>query len=219
MRISYVILTLLIFISCSSTKSLTTEQIVGKYQWHGVYGIRSTIELKADQTFEYNWQTGLISGTTFGIWKRDENKITLNSKLQPPENEIQNFEIIRIEKYKSDSLSIKVIGYDNESLPSAFCVLMKDGLVLTGAGTDLQGETKLPKSEADSLIISFIGYKTISIPPDSSISKYIFKMEEGDEYYEYFTDETWTYKDGRLYDPSIKKDKYVKKNYYERIKK
>jgi hypothetical protein len=197
---------------------LTTEQISGKYQWNGVYGIGSTIELKTDQTFEYNWQTGLIGGTTFGTWEKEGTRITLNSNLQPPKNGTEDFEIIETEKKESDSLLIKVIGPDNESVPFVDCVLKEDTSTLTGASTDFQGQTKLPKLDADSLIISFTGYKTIRHRLDSSFSTYVFKMEEGNEYYEYFTDETWTYKNGRLYDPSIKKDKYVKKDYYEKIK-
>ena len=197
---------------------MTTEQIVGKYQWNGVYGVGSIIKLEADQTFEYNWQTGLIGGTSIGTWKIEGNKITLNSDLQPPEKGIQNFEIIETTKNESDSLSIKVLGPDNENVPFANCVLKQDTLTVTGASSDFQGEVMLPKLEADSLIISFIGYKTIRHTLDSSVSNYIFKMEERNEYYEYFTDETWVYKKWRLYDPSIKKDKYVKKNYYERIK-
>ena len=197
---------------------MTTEQIVGKYQWNGVYGVGSTIKLEADQTFEYNWQTGLIGGTSIGTWKKEGNKITLNSDLQPPEKGIQNFEIIETTKNESDSLSIKVLGPDNENVPFANCVLKQDTLTVTGASSDFQGEVMLPKLEADSLIISFIGYETIRHTLDSSVSNYIFKMEERNEYYEYFTDETWVYKNWRLYDPSIKKDKYVKKNYYERIK-
>jgi hypothetical protein len=218
LRTSFIILTFLIFISCSSTKNLTREQIIGRYQWNGVYGVISTIKLKADQSFEYNWQIGLIGGTTFGTWEREGSKIILNSELQPFENGIETFEIIKAERKNSDFLSVKIIGPDNESVPFAACVLKQDTTTLKGVSTDFQGETKLPKLEADSLIISFVGYKTIRHKIDQSISTYVFKMEEGNDFYEYFTNETWTYKNGRLYDPSIKKDKYVKKDYYEKIK-
>lgn len=207
----------MIFVSCSTTKNLTTEQIIGKYQWNGIYGAESTIELKADQTFKYNWQTGLIGGTTFGTWEREGAKIILNSELQPSENGIQKFEITNTGSKKSDLLSIKVVGPGNESVPFATCVLKNDTTTLKEASTDLQGEAELPGLEADSLIISFVGYKTIRYKLDSSISTLVFKMEEGNEYYEYFTNETWTYKNERLYDPSIKKDKYVKKDYYEKM--
>ena len=217
LRNIFPILTFLIFISCSSTKNLTTQQITGKYKWNGIYGIGSTIELKADQTFEYNSQIGLIGSTTFGTWEKEGIQITLNSNLQPPENGIDNYEIIETEKNESDFLFIKVIGPDNESVPFAACFLKQDTVTLTGASTDFQGITNLPMLKADSLIISFIGYKTIRHRLDSSFSAYIFKMKERSECYEYFTDEKWTFKNGRLYDPSIKKDKYVRKDYYERI--
>jgi hypothetical protein len=217
LRISFTILTFLIFVSCSTTKNITTEQIIGKYQWSGVYGVGSTIEIQEDQTFEYNWQAGLMRGTTFGTWERDGNKIILTSEMQPSKNGIENFEIISTERKSSDSLSIKVISPYKETVPFAACILKKDTTTLAGVSTDFQGETKLPKLEADSLIISLLGYKTIRHKLDHSISTYVFKMEEGNDYYEYFTGETWTYKNGRLYHSSIKKEKYVKKDYYEKI--
>lgn len=197
---------------------MTAEQLLGKYQWHGFYGIASNITLNKDSTFIYNWQTGLIGGTTSGTWQREGAKITLNSDIQPTENGTEDYEIIEAKKNKSESLLIKVMGPDNKNLPFAACDLKKDTTTLTGASTDLQGVTKLPKLEADSLIISFIGYKTIRHLLDSSVTSYVFKMEEGNDYYEYFTEEIWKYKSGRLYDSSIKKDKYVKKDYYEKIK-
>jgi len=219
MKKLFVILTSLIFVSCSSTKHLTSEQIIGKYQWDGFYGVGSTIELKEDQTFEYNWQAGLIWGTTFGTWEREGTKIILNSEIQPSENGIENFEIIRTERRSSDSLSIKVFGTDNETVPFADCVLKGDTTTLARASTDFQGETMLPRLDvADSLIISFVGYKLIRHKLNSTISTYVFKMKEANHYYEYFTNETWTYRNGRLYYPSIRKDRYVKKNYYKRLK-
>jgi hypothetical protein len=218
LRTLYTILTILIFVSCSSNKNLTNEQVIGKYQRNGNYGLEYTIELKEDQTFEYNWQMGLISGTTFGTWKKEETKIIFNSERQPSEKGIEDYEIIMTEKKNYDSLSIKVVGPNNEPLHFATCALKVDTTTLIGTPTDIEGETKLPKLEsADSLTISFIGYETIRHKLDSSISRYEFKMKEG-SYYKYFTNETWTYKNGRLYNPSIKKNEYVKKNYYEKIK-
>ena len=40
-------------------------------------------------------------------------------------------------------------------------------------------------------------------------------MQEENNPYHYFTDEKWTVKDGKLYDFSIRKNKWVKNNYYE----
>jgi len=212
------IMTLLTLVSCSTTNNLTTEQIIGKYLWNGVYDVGSSIELKSDKTFEYKWHTGLIGGITFGNWKKEGNIIILNSDLERPQDGTEDFEIVKTVSKNTDSLSIRVISPKNESVPFATCVLKTDTNTLAEASTDFQGETKMPRLKADSLIISFLGYKTIRHQLDSSKSHYEFKMKEENEYYEYFTDETWTLRSGRLYDPSIKKNKYVKKNYYERIK-
>ncbi len=195
---------------------MTTNDIVAKYQWkEDIYGVGSSIELKENQTFEYNWQTGLIGGTTCGTWKREGNKISLKSEFQPSQKGT-DYEIIKSENHNLDTLKIKVFSSDNEILSFASCVLQLDKKTIAYTSTDLQGIATLPKVTADSLIISFIGYKTIQHPLNKNMTYYELKMKESDEYYEYVTNEIWIYKNDRLYDLSIKKDKF-KKNYYERI--
>lgn len=212
------ILTFLTLLSCSSTKKLMNKDIIGKYQWKGIYGVGSSIELKKDKTFEYNWQTGLVWGTTFGTWKREGKKIILNSELQPSPSGIEDYEIIKTETNSSDSITIKILNPENEPLPFADCVLKSDTSIVTGTSTNLQGEARFSLTKADSLIVMFVGYKTIRHKLDHEVTRYVFKLEEVNEFYEYFTNDTWTYKKDRLYDPSIKKGRYIKKEYYEKMK-
>ena len=202
--------------SCSTTKNLTENKILGTYHWTGIYGVGASIELKKDGVFEYNWVTGLINGTTIGTWTLEGRKIKLNSEFQPDTNLNQDFEIISTEKSDTGLLTLKVLDSNGSPVYFARCFLEHNNKVIESSTTDLNGFAKLNKLDSDSLKIQFIGYKTVKIKYDKTVSHYEIKMKEIHDYYEYFTDKVLIYKNKRLYDKTIKKNKYVRKNYYER---
>lgn len=188
--------------------------MLGRYCYNSIYGNGSTMHLRADHTFEFKWFEGLNAGTTLGTWERKTDKIILNSRMQSRE-EPHEFEIIQLERGEGDSLVIQLIDTEEETIPFANCMLMRDSL-LAGQSTNLDGKAVLPRLDADSLIISYLGYKTIRCKYEPSVSSYVFKMQASNYYYQYFTDAVWEFKKGRLYDPSIKKTKHQKQNYYSR---
>jgi len=217
----FIVTILLTFFSFVSNEQAETKQIIGVYNWKPYYGVAMTIELKEDGTFKYKWRNGLISGTTFGKWRRKGASVILNSDLQPPIKEIETegFEIVKTERTKSDSLSITVIE-ENDLLPFAICILKSDSIILTGSYTELNGKVKLPKFEtADSLIVDFVGHKTIRLKLDDSISSYVLKMYPDPKFntgnYHYFTEEIWTFENEQLCSP---KGEYVEKSCYDKIK-
>lgn len=214
----YTILTLLIFISCSSRKKITSDQIVGKYQWSGFSGVGSTIELNTNQTFVFHWQQGLLQGVTNGTWKQDGKYVIFHSGIQPNEYSTDLYEIIKTERKNTDSILFKVIGSEDDNFPFVNCELKYGSKTIRGGTTNFQGAIEFPRLEYDSIILSYVGYRTIRYKLDSSLSSYTFKMKKGNELYEYFTKEKWIYKNGHLYDPSIKIGEFVEKNYYEKIK-
>lgn len=195
---------LLIFVSCSSTKNLTDKDLIGKYQFEFDYWVNSTIDLKENNTFQYEWVAGLSGGTTYGTWKREKNKIVLNSEKQ----RIKNYEVIRTDNKKSDSIIVKAVFYmGDEVLPLANCVLELNRKMVGSSSTNIDGIAVLPKVEADSLQVSFIGLKTIRHKLDKDITYYEFRMKD-DFFYEYFTNDIWVFKNGKLYDSE--KNKYLK---------
>lgn len=216
MKIFLSILIYLLCTSCSTTKTLLRKEVTGKYYWSSIYGVHSTIQLNDDNTFEYKWTTGLISGTTIGDWNIDGKKMELNSSIQPIDDEQNNFDLIKGFS-NSDSLSLKIVDIDNQPIPFVHCIFKKDTSRLSGATTDFHGETKVLKLKADSLLIIPPGnFKTIQIKYEPLVSEYKIQLEEINEFYKYFTKEVWKIKNNRLYDSSIKKDKYTKKKYYEK---
>lgn len=211
------ILVLLACFACHSSNDLAGNSAKGIYQWNGIYGVGSTMELNEDQTFKLKWHSGLISGTTIGSWTKKGDKIILNSELQPSEDEDRGFDILKTVTEKSDSIAIQLYDLTKLPVPFAACILKSDSTTLIGASTNFDGEAILPKLNADSLLVSFLSYKTIRLRLDHSVSAYELMMREGNEHYRYFTDEEWKYTNNRLYSPHIKKSEYVSKDYYEKV--
>lgn len=193
------------------------NQIFGRYQWVGYYGHLLTIELKEDKTFEYNWKLHMWSGTTIGTWENAGDTVILNSSIQPTDIPEKAFEIIKTENSQLDSISLKVIDKDNNVLPLVNCVLTRNSTILIGFTTNFKGIAKFQKVLADSMHLSHIGYRTINHPVDTSVSSYVFKMEEGDETYRFFKDERWILDNEKLYDPTFQPPK-DKKSYYQKIR-
>jgi hypothetical protein len=212
------ILTLLILISCSTTKNLKEDKLLGTYHWNGIYGVGASIQLKKDGVFEYNWVTGLVNGTTIGTWTLERRKIKLNSEFQPYTDLKKDFEIIKTEQSDTSLLTLKVLDTNDNPIYFANCFLAQNNKVIESSTTDFNGFAKLNKMDSDSLTIQFVGYKTVKIKYDKTVSHYEIQMKEVTDYYEYFTDKVFILKNDRLYDRTIIKDKYVRKNYYERQK-
>ncbi len=193
------------------------EKIIGKYQHRGIYGVGSNIAIREDNTFTFHWQTGLVGGTTNGNWELRGNKLILNSDEQPEES----FKIIEREKTNVNQFEIKVIDKKEKyGLIGVSCLLMSDTTFIKGKSTDVNGNCILPFDEnSNKLQIRYLGYKSVEIPINKLTSNsFILEIKEED-YYRYFTNREWKVKRGRIYDPEIRKDKYVKTNYYERVKK
>lgn len=198
--------------SCSATKQVPTKETTGTYGWTGYYGDASLITLYSDSTFRYNWQSGLIQGTTLGSWTQKRNSIILNSHLQPDKS-VNDFEVIETSAGHPDTISIKVVSAKNEPVPFVACVLSTDTSTIA-LSTDFEGEVRFQKIPADSLELYYLG-KTERLKLDSSISRYVLEVVDGDGYYQFFTNEEWKLINGRLYCPNLKNDGIVN-DYFEK---
>jgi hypothetical protein len=218
MKSKFLIL-IILFFSCKSVK-VEKEEVLGKYQYHGIYGVASNIELNKDNTFIYNWQTGLIWGTTKGNWRLTGNKLILNSDKQPVEE--KDFIIRERNQTSENQFEIQVIDEkDKYELVAVSCLLMNDTTLINGTSTDVNGNCVLPFDEnSNKLKFSYVGYRPVEIPiSEIKSNSFIIEIKEEQDYYRYFTNREWKIRSGKIYDPEIKKSRYVKKNYYERIKK
>ena len=210
------IIPLVLILGCKTIKENSQNQLLGKYQWHGLYGTASNITLKKDSSFIYHWQEGLISGTTKGTWHLQGNILILNSARQPKER--VKFEINSYDE--SNTREYKILVQDKEKYPLQFavCALLKDSTFIDASETNEYGICKLGiTSQANTLQISYIGYYNVEKPISELKGNEIsVTMYEGDEYYKYFTNSKWKVANGRIINPKIKTDKYTR-NYYEKI--
>ena len=217
-KYNYLILIVLI-VSCQSIKDFNEEKIYGKYRWYGIYGVTSSITLNKDKTFIYRWQQGLMNGTTNGNWRLVAQTLVLNSEKQP-NDPVEKFQIISEESIPSNHYHLKIMEENNEPMWFVSCTLMNDTVSIHHTVTDTNGVCKIPLvEEGNKIEICFLGYYSIDIPVgELNGNSLIIKMKEKAAYYEYFTNRRWKIKDDKLIDPAIKKDRYVKKNYYEKVK-
>lgn len=216
---SQFLILIILFFNCKSVQ-IEKSGVVGKYQYHGIYGISSNLELKEDNTFIYKWQTGLIGGTTKGNWRLIGKKLILNSDKQPAEEE--DFIIREKNPTSKNQFEIQVIDEKEKyELIAASCLLMNDTTFVNGKSTDVNGNCILPfNKNSNKLKFSYVGYRPVEIPISQIKSNsFISEMKEEQDYYRYFTNSEWIIRSGKIYDPEIEKSRYVKKNYYERIKK
>ena len=202
--------------SCKSTKDLNIDEVVGEYQWYGYYGETANIALNRDHTFNYNWQQGLLDGRTNGHWELIGSTLILNSEWQPSD---KKFQIISEEHTSSGEYEFTILDENNEPIWSANCALMKDGELFDGVSSDTNGICKIPNLNGlNEMRIYSTGYFDAIIQMDKiSTNRVKIKMARGDECYRYFTNRPWILKEGRIIDRKIKRSKYIKKNYYERV--
>lgn len=206
----YLILLILVF-GCKSIEQIDKREIIGTYESKGIYGVVSNITLNENQTFSYNWQIGLMWGTTNGNWALIGNNLILNSDEQPIKEE--GFVIRERNKTDKKQFEIKIIDEkEKNELIAASCYLMKNGTIIEEKSTDKEGNCILIFNEnADILKVDYIGYNRVEIPIDKLKSNsFILELKENTGHYKYFTNRKWKVKKGGIYDSEIKKSRYIK---------
>ena len=74
-------------------------------------------------------------------------------------------------------------------------------------------------NKPDSILIDVFSYRKVCYKiSNSEFNNYVFMLESYDNsFYKYFKNEEFTFKKNRLHDKKFKRNKYVKKNYFEKI--
>lgn len=191
---------------------------MGKYQWHGIYGVTANITLNEDSTFVYIWQQGLIGGTTIGNWRLDNNILTLNSFKQPQDE--GKYRINSQQETKSNEYKIQIFDESNIPLPFVHCSIFKDSVLVQATHSNQNGVCILKRSNQENILkFSYIGLKTAEIRTSELLgNEFSITLREGNNFYEYFTNRKWKLARGKIIDPNIKRDEFTKRNYYEKVK-
>ncbi len=187
MRFLQIILTIYIFVSFTTNKN-----IAGIYKSKNKIGGEATLMLsEKDSTYDFQFNPyDLARSNSDGTWHLNNDTFILNSYYQP-------VQVIDSYHFNSDSLLIKVI--DEKSIPITYfnCSLTQSARKLYLLPNS-KGELFSPNIYFDSIVISSIGYHTISFKiKDPSINFYEFQMRSAN--YLYFTSQLFFLKRKKIY--------------------
>jgi hypothetical protein len=210
-RIIELILILLIT-SCTVNNYQTVS---GRYRTKGGFEWGSSIILKPDSSFIYDWQIGGLFGYETGDWYIKEDNLMLNSDFRPTKDTTPDFYLL--DKQTNNTSDIHIYLYNSNSTDA---LIGANGLMFFKADTifesvsDIEGLITFPKYKYDSIKISLVGLKEIEIPHSSydyfKIAAVAFPV---DYMYEYFENELWKIRGNHLIDKSKNKYYYEKKFY------
>ena len=213
MKQIFKILIILFLTSCTAHNFQTVS---GHYRTKGGFEWGSSIILKPDSNFVYDWQTGLIYGHETGKWNLEGNKIILDSDFRPKQDTTSNFHLI--DKKMTESSNIEFQLYFPDSTQA---LIGADGLMFYGTDTifnsfsNVNGIMTFPKQEHDSIKITFIGFKDIVIPKSKCDYFKIATVDVLlDNMYEYFDNEVWKIRGKHLIDTS-KNEHYYERKFYK----
>lgn len=129
-QLLFVTTSLYLFTSC-----ITTNKLVGEYEYIVPNYFNCILILKKDLTFKYEIKDKKTNFRTEGIWTHINNRIVLNSFDQPPNNRIEveeqvldtNATIINISTFYDEPLSFGELMLNSD--PDLLFVIDSEGVV------------------------------------------------------------------------------------------
>jgi hypothetical protein len=207
---------LFLILGCTSSKQLNDFAAVGKYSYKATgYGVSLTIEFKEDKTFVYDWEVGLVGGTTEGTWSISGNKIFLNSNRK--ESELIKYRILENSDNNSDFYSFKFLDENKNIVSNVNCILLKDNNETKGFEANFDGELQISKKEDFQKIkFLFIGFHEFEINKEYLKGNVTLMMQKETDY-QYFENEVMILKGDKIYTDLIKNSKHVKNDFFTKI--
>jgi|GEM_PF-4707215 len=200
--------------SCSLLKDIDRSDVVGRYEYNDGISYYSSIELKSDSTFYFRYEEGWLSSVSSGEWRVDGKHVVLNSFQKKHK---KGYAIIDSIGRLSDSIVIFVIDIHGNKLPFTSVRLVKENNTKIEI-LDFESNIKFLKSRYDSVYVKPFYCPEIGISVSELKNESMtIQFDQGLIYYHYFSNEKWFIKRNRLYDYSVKKNKFQKRNYYIRV--
>ena len=181
--------------SCLSSNS---SQIIGTYRTKGGIEWGAKMKLNNDSSFSFITQGGLLFYETTGKWKVKNRYIIFNSDLQP--NEFKPHEILECVQTQNNYIAINLVRDDSSSYPGLSVAGYFNGKFSEGKISDNRGRIQLNNLLIDSIVIAGVGIPKIELNVHECN---YFKIAPGSappHGYEFFTNEKWKIKAGKLID-------------------
>ncbi|WP_321515492.1 hypothetical protein [Marinifilum fragile] len=203
---------LLLLTSCTVYNFRT---ISGRYRTKGGFEWGSSIILKQDSNFVYNWQIGGLFGKETGKWSLKGNNLILNSDFHRLKDTTPNFYLLDKKINNSSKIELQLYFSDSTELIGANGLMFYDTDTIFKSVSDTIGLMTFPKQDYDSIKISFIGLKDIVIADSTNDYFKIVSVDFPVDYmFEYFENEVWKIRGKRLIDKT-KNEYYYEKRFYK----
>ena len=190
----------IIILFCLSCNQFKYNRLVGKYKYIQPNFYYGEMELKADSIFNFYYQAGLMSSHVTGKWNLDNNKLILNSSMQPDTDSI-----LVQESYNENQSQIKIYVRDKkeEPLGAAFVYFNNDTKI--GVACDDDGNLFIPDTlRLNSIHINYIGeiYNYAIKFPNSNNFNIHVNFNPKYEWYRFFINEIWDIKKKKIINPN-----------------
>jgi hypothetical protein len=202
-------------ISCMVSKQVSEENLTGKYQYIGEYGISSSIEILPDKTFKYQWSAGMNSGTSMGKWQYKKGFIILNSEKQPSSQNTDTYEVLQELSKQEKTVTIKVVDSEKQPVPFVNCLLNTSKGEKKGVTTEKGICSFETAGTIDKITLAYVGFKTAEYTPKETANYFEILLRKENENYEFFTNDKWEVKKDKL----IMLNKKGKNQIYHKLKK
>jgi hypothetical protein len=225
------VLFLLLIVGCKSTQHLNDCNISGLYAW-GIYHEEGSnlkyhlknLNLHEDSSFNYKSTEGITHSESRGIWHYNGKYIYLNSEpnlidVNQSINDTTTFLVSKAELTNSDLTTVRIIYQDSTPQRFATCEV-KFKKTYQSYEEDETGTFYFTLSPVERIIIIAPGMNAIEYcNRDLKANKFEFIMFPRKVIYEHFENKELKIQRGRLYDKSILKNNWIKKDYYRKIEK
>ena len=160
------------------------------------------MEFSADGNFVYDFRSDYLNGRTIGTWEIKENKVILNSYIEPPVVEDKSV-VTGIPNKKEGFLLKAVDGIYGYGLPFVDFLVYGSGRQVRCV-TDGEGECRLKDIEPERVFLIDKTYGSYLYEvPDDETEGLKFTLDQQTEYYRYFVNEEWILEEDKLIPPEV----------------
>jgi len=183
--------------------------VTGTYTRYWNFENHTTLTLESDNTFSFKAQEGLVFFQQSGTWTIDKNKLVLNSPDDPSE---LSKSIIVDKKTVDRSDVILTVKDEEDNLPGAPIYVFTQGQK-KDFSTDENGQLNFKSEKWDSIQVSYVGLKSLTIKAGPE-NMYDIRLTREEPIGIKFKNERWTFRGRKLIDPRFNENK--RKNTYRK---
>jgi len=203
-------MTRLLFITLILTSCKPTEKsVTGTYTRYWDFENHTKLTLERDKTFSFKAQEGLVFFELYGTWTIDKNKLVLNSPDDP--SELSKSIIADMKTVNKSGVTLTVRDGD-DALPGAPISVFIQGQKHEYS-TDENGQLNFKSERWDSIQVSYVGLKSLTIKSGDE-NKFDIRLTREETIGIKFKNERWTIRGRKLFDPRFLASK--RKNMYRK---